>query len=545
MISRAKSAAAGLAATLLLAPAVLGQDEIEVQSLDALDPMEVGLPDAWMGSTLWDGTDLGLALTVMARLPAATDGAYESGATRELARAVLSTGGYPPSGGRGNATLSVMRTDRLLAAAGAYDTFDLLERTPNINQNAGLAHMHTELAFALGEADRGCNTANALLADREQAKWVRVRAFCLAVSGQGAAAELTAELASSIEPDPDFDAMLYGITLETAPDDGLPAIETGLDYAMARRLAAISGETMTLAETAPRWLREIVENNATARFAIEGDPATSLDEARDAEGELRQGLLDAVLAQGMDRELAAEALRLMLQDAREGDDFLSAARRYGHDVDTLPVTRSSLDGGFDFALAALMVGDVRTARRWRDALIDGPPRPAPPPPVMKPGPDGTMIPEPQAEPVFEEADAWVPIAGDQLVLLDLAIAVAGDRLRGDQLDAVNAAYLEGRGEAGLPEILAVTRLGANPPEALRPYLLDAAAHPGGVLLAMEAAARANAHAETALLAVIALNEAGDAVSADTLSRVATALDAIDLRDAALYLVLEQIIQRAA
>lgn len=543
MISRAKTLAGAMAACALLASSAGAQDEIEVQSLDALDPMEVGLPDAWMGSTLWDGTDLGMALSVLARLPAAENGEYRSGAAAELARAVLSTGGYPPAGGRGNNTLSQMRTDRLLAAAGVADTYDLLERTPNLNQNPGLSYQHAELAFALGEVDRGCNTATALLDEREQARWVRIRAFCLATEGQAAAAELTAELASSVEADPDFDRMLFAITLDSAPEGGLPSVDSGLDYAMAMRLAARSGDPVTLGETAPKWLRSLVLKDSGTSFSIDADPKASFDEALAAEGDLRHGLLGAVLAQGIDRELAGQALTLLLSDARDEDRFLAAARQYGHDVDTLPVTAATLEGGFDFALAALMVGDVRTARRWRDALIDGPPRTTPVRRVLVAGPDGTLIPEPGSEQPPEPE--WDPISGDKLVVLDLAIAVAGDRLRGSQLTAVTSAYLEGRGADALPEILAVNRLGSEAPEGLRALLLDTPAHPTGSLLAMEAAAAANAHAETAILALAAFNEGGETLSADALSRIAAALDSIGLRDAALYLVLEQIIQREA
>ncbi len=543
MISRARTLAGGLAACALLAASAGAQDEIEVQSLDALDPMEVGLPDAWMGSTLWDGTDLGMALSVLARLPAAENGEYRSGAAAELARAVLSTGGYPPAGGRGNDTLAQMRTDRLLAAAGAADTYDLLERTPNLNQNPGLSYQHAELAFALGEIDRGCNTATALLNEREQARWVRIRAFCLATEGQAAAAELTAELASSVEADPDFDRMLFAITLDSAPEGGLPSADSGLDYAMAMRLAARSGDPVVLGENAPTWLRSFVLKENVTSFSIDADPKASFDEALAAEGDLRRGLLGAVLAQGIDRELAGQALGVLLSDARSDGRFLAAARQYGHDVDTLPVTAKTLESGFDFALAALMVGDVRTARRWRDALIDGPPRRTPVRRVLVAGPDGTLIPEPGSE--LPPEPEWDPISGDRLVVLDLAIAVAGDRLRGGQLTAVTSAYLEGRGADALPEILAVNRLGSNAPEGLRSLLLDAPAHPTGSLLAMEAAAAANAHAETAILALAAFNEGGENLSADALSRIAAALDGIGLRDAALYLVLEQIIQREA
>lgn len=552
MISRASLLAAGSAAMLCLGGA-FAQDEIEVQSLDALDPFEVGLPDAWLGPTLWDGTDAGMAGALFERLPDANSGDYDSAAVAELARAVLSTGGYPPRGGRGNGALAAQRADRLLAAAGAEDAYDLLERTPNINQSPDLARLHAELAFALADERRACATTTALLSGREQPYWVRARAYCLLLDGQGAAAELSAELARSLEPDSGFDDLLFSLSLDRELEGALPALDSGLKLAMARRVRTAESEIAVPAETAPLWLRNSAGGRSAA-FDASLNPAATLEDARAQDGDLRTRMLEAVLAQGADRELAAEALGLLLDDARRAGRFVSAARRYGHDVDTIPITRSTLRGGYEFALAALMVGDVGVARRWRDALLDGPPRPAfvAPAGLDKPG----LSPE-AAE---AEVEAWESLPPRQLITLDLAIAVGGDRLRGGQVDALLAAYLEGRGAAALPELLALTRLGALAPDGLSVLLLESDGSSSGALAAMDVAIASNARAEAALLAVSALSPMAIAADAETetteteatpvtpspdsFARAVAALDAVEMRDAALYIVLEQIVQGA-
>lgn len=243
-ISRASLVAA------LLGGTALAQDPIEVERLDALDPMEVGLPGAAMGSRLWEGTSAGMARAVLARLPGADSDGYPSEALAELARSVLVSGGQPPAGGRGDADLAVLRIERLLAAAGIDETFDLLERTPGVSRTPALARWHAELGFATGSEERACRTANALTERRDEPYWLRVRAFCLALDERDAAAELTAELARSSEPDEGFDARLFALTLGMPLEDNAPAADTGLEWAMNRHLPG-HDEAAALAEDAP------------------------------------------------------------------------------------------------------------------------------------------------------------------------------------------------------------------------------------------------------------------------------------------------------
>ena len=246
-ISRASLALA------LWGSAAFAQDGIEVERLDALDPMEVSLPQAGLDNRLWRGTGRDQAVAVLARLPGPDEGQYNSEVLAAAARSVLMSGGQPPAGGRGDADLARLRVERLLAAGGAGDAFDLLERTPGINRIPALARWHADLGFALGETDRACRTADALIEGRDTAYWLRVRACCLVLQGQAAAAELTAELARSQSEDDGFDARLFALTLGTEADAG-PA-ETALQWAMSRDLAGGNHEASGVAGTAPAWLK--------------------------------------------------------------------------------------------------------------------------------------------------------------------------------------------------------------------------------------------------------------------------------------------------
>ena len=93
IISRASLAAA------LLSGAALAQNPIEVERLDALDPLEVGLPGAALSNRLWDGTGAAMAQAVLTRLPGTDGDGYASEALAETARSVLVSGGRPPAGG--------------------------------------------------------------------------------------------------------------------------------------------------------------------------------------------------------------------------------------------------------------------------------------------------------------------------------------------------------------------------------------------------------------------------------------------------------------
>ena len=532
-----------------LAQAALAQDTIEVQSLDALDPLEIGLPDAGLRENLWDGTTAEMARLVLQALPDAQGPGYASPTQAALARAVLATGGYPPAGARGRFDLAVLRTDRLLAAAGAFDAFDLLERTPNINRSSDMSYWHAELAFALGDEAVACRAANSLLVDRDRPHWLRIRAFCLALNGQGAAAELTAELARSSSADAGFDALLFGITLESGVNGDMPALDSGLKLAMARRLDDLGDVEIVVSPAAPGWMLRLADQMTAAFLMTSQDPVSDLTRAAGLSGNERIIVLESVLGQGMDREAAAAALAMLLGDARASGHFYAAALRYGREVQLLPMTADTLAHGFDFAMAALIADDLRVARRWREGLVDGPERAIlttdefPLKPLGSPELFGS---DDIVDAVAVVDTNWQAPSARDMMHLDLSLAIMDDRLTGGAFEAVLAAYMESHGDASLPDVMALTRLGARPPAGLRQRLFAAEAGISSALsLTMEAAMNDRAQAETGLLALAVLASTEEAgVSADDMARIASALDAVGLRPAALGLVLERVAQRA-
>ena len=536
-ISRASLALA------LWGSAAFAQDGIEVERLDALDPLEVSLPQAGLDNRLWSGTGRDQAAAVLARLPGPVDGQYTSEVLSAAARSVLISGGQPPAGGRGDADLARLRVERLLAAGNAGDAFDLLERTPGINRIPALARWHADLGFAVGESERACRTADALIEGRDTAYWLRVRAYCLALANQSAAAELTAELARTQSEDDGFDARLFALTLGTPLPGDAGAAETALQWAMSRELAT-GDEDVAIAETAPAWLKAAAHDAGGGHRPPATDPLLAFETALQQTGRERHHTLESVLAQGRERELAGRALGLLLADSSGGSGFVHVARHHGREIQSIPITGATLEHGYEIAMAALLVGDLRDAWTWRNALLGGPPRPVQP--VLVPQDlAGNDLDKPDDTDTVMSAlpeEDWVPPSPARMVALDLALSIAEDDLRNGGFDAVLAAWLEGRGASGLPAATALTRLGAAAPVGLREALLasePASSVPG--LAALDAAVRAGARAEAAMLALSILNQAGVAGNADAYSRAIAALDAAGLRRQARALLLEHVI----
>lgn len=534
MISRTSLAA------LLLAGTASAQD-IEVRQLGALDPLEVQIADTPLESDLWRASSADTARAAMTALPPADGPGYTSPALAELAARVLLSGGEPPEGGRGDSALAALRTERALAAAGAPTVFALLERTPQLERRPALARLHAELAFALGRGSEGCRTANGLVDGRDQPYWLRARAFCHALEGQDAAAELSVDLARAAEPDAVFDTLLYAVTLEQPVPPGI-AIDTGLEWALVHVAANGTHPDVDLSN-APRWLRDVAELTAPPA-ELPGEWAAALSAAQEFEGGERIAAFDQLITQGQDRLIAGLALGEWLRAARSQDRFLEAARRYGGEVATIPVTEGTIGFGGHFTMAALMAGDVRTAERWRRALDDGPPAPRFDPAPYDPAKPNDY--DPFAEPeIAEDRPQWQPPSPRYLVALDTAIAVAEDRIRRDTMGALLGARMES-GEPALAGVAALAALGAPAPLDYRLALLQAeTGETNNYLAGMEAADFAGARAETLLLAIAALSEGGDSVSAQGLMRVCAMLDRVGFRDMALKLILERIILEIA
>ena len=527
-------------------------DDIAVEALGTIHPLEVDAGGR-LPETVWSSGEAAALGAVFDALPPPAQGWEQPAAARLALRALLS-GGPPPDGLEDRFALADLRARRALAAGRPQPVLRLLERTPDINQSEPMSRIYAELAFAMGRTEAACRAADALLEGRDAPYWLRARAVCLAVEGGIPAAELTAELARAQAADPGFDAVFDAYTLDRPLDEGF-APATGLQLALAA--LAAPERRLEVAADAPAWL---------ARAAARTGPAISLPEtlpealeaAVALDGDARRAALGAILQQDLDRVIAAEALAIRLADAAEAGEFVEAASAYGAEVARLPITADTLAHGRLFVLAALAADDVVAAETWREALLDGPPEPAPEP-ASQPAPETPGEPGRSDGPArlnapasFDGSNAeplgpeWTPPPPEVMVELDFARAVAAGRIEDDAFAALLAARIEGATPARLCQAVMLSALGASEGGALRAAMTGLTREsdaPAPNLAPGLLAAAAGALGESALHAALALETAPGDVEACAGSAVI--LKEAGLEGVALRLVLELILEEAA
>lgn len=523
---------------------------IEVQELGAVDPFQIGSRNV-LPASIWSSSD-GVALeAILNELPASEGQGWRQGAAARLAERVLLASGEPPRDARDDFDLAALRADRALAASRAEQVYQLLERTPRLNQSSALSRLHAETAFSLGETEAACRTAESLLRGRDEAYWLRARAVCLAFAGNMPAAELTADLARSAGGPGNFSAFFDAVVLER----GLPAdtpVTDGLEMAMAITLAP--EERIAVAQGAPAWLE---------RAAARTGPAITLpeylDEALEAamamEGADRAAALAAIAQQDIDRLIAAEALAARFDDAVTEGRFAEVAKAYAMEIETFPINEQTLAHGPRFVLALALEGQLELAWRWREALLAGP-EPAMPDPVPgvegwsapAEGQPGTLTPAPGFA-TYPEDDPWEPPSPSVMVALDMAIGVAADDIQSGPFAAILAARAEGADPDRLAQLAGLAALGAQVPTDVRVQLLNA---PGDEedagreadLAAMAALSLANASQAETLLLAAGLIEAGNG-SARAYALACYLLERGGHRAEALQLVLEALAEESA
>lgn len=533
-----------LCAVLLAAPAIAQQSTsaIEVQELGAVDPFQVGSRNV-LPATIWSSSDADAVRAILGELPASTGPGWRQGAAARLAERVLLASGAPPRGGRDDFALAALRTDRALAAGRPEQVYQLLERTPRLNQSSALSRLHAETAFALGETETACRTAEGLLRGRDEPYWLRARATCLALAGNLPAAELTADLAASADGAAGFSALFDALVLGR----GLPANarpSNGLELAIAITLAP--EERVTVAEGAPAWLERAAARTGPA-ITLPEHLDEALEAAMSMEGADRAAALAAIAQQDIDRLIAAEALAARLDDAVSEGRFAEVARAYAMEIETIPINEQTLVHGPRFVLALALEGELERAWRWREALLSGPERDRPEP-LMHQGRPGMLAPPPGFD-TDDEGEPWDPPAPAIMVALDMAIGIAADDIGSGPFGAILAARAEGARPERLAQLAGLAALGASVPEEVRVSLLTAGAEAGASdreadFAAMAALSLVNrSQAETLLLAAALIETSNGSPRAYALA--CYLLERAGHRAEALQLILEALAEETA
>jgi hypothetical protein len=235
-----------------IAPAPI--QPVDVTTLAAPDAFTTAARDTGLPPTLWRGTSLPVLQAV---LPLLAERPLPPAAAA-LARRVLGTGAQGPAGALQKPELAGLRAQALMTQGDPKGAATILARAPGLDRNAAVARAAAESALLAGDDPRACQIEHALTDGRDDIYWMRLRAYCQAIAGQGAQAQLTFDLAQSQAKDAVY-GRLMAAKIASAGDPGPPSLRNGLDYALSRNL----GLDLAAAKPAP----------AVAAALVQGDPA--------------------------------------------------------------------------------------------------------------------------------------------------------------------------------------------------------------------------------------------------------------------------------
>ncbi len=484
--------------------------QIETQALGELDAWTVSAltrGDGALGGDLWNRSDPAFLAAVLARLPAV----YESPAAQALARRVLLSGGEAP---RGDAQEAARKRFDALARMGAADEMAIMVAGSGAAlSDSVIAQLAAQAELARGRRAEACTRGRAAnVGDAPPPFLLRLRAYCAAVTGDRAAADLALELARGANAE---DAWYTGAIASAAGAPGARPPAARFDNALTTQLSlaanlrpaanALTSATPTLSlvalarsEQTPQALRAQAAALAHRRGALASADARAV--LRGTPAEITVGLPPiAVVLRAVEAApgslAAATAIAGLLRQAASPADFAAAARFFKDDIAALQNAPDQA-AALAFARAAIVTGDNALAQR--------------------------LIASARLAGVSEVALAPLDIA---LVALTAPRGEQGLLAMQRRIDAGGASLAR----AAARDVGILTALGAPTNGVVQSFLLANAPQGGaradaGAMLALTAAVERGAMGEGALLAVVAAGEGGLArLDADSLARIIRAL----------------------
>lgn len=231
----------------LIAPSVTVQSaaaqSVEVTTLTAPDVFSGGAHDTGLGEDLWRDSSAQMLRRVLPTLGERP----LTPAARGLAVRLFSTGANAPTGAGEDRALAAARGRTLLIFGDAAAANASVERIPNLAAEPALAEVAAETALITGDDNRACAIEAAVTEGRGEAYWLKLRAYCQAISGQPDAAQLSLTLANEKGRDKVFTRLMTALLLNGDP--GEAAYHNGLELALSRRLNATADDAALEAAT--------------------------------------------------------------------------------------------------------------------------------------------------------------------------------------------------------------------------------------------------------------------------------------------------------
>lgn len=347
---------------------------IETQQLTQLDAWSVGALTRSQGgfdASLWSGTDPAMLAIELDHVPAN----YESPAARDLARRVLLSGGAAPAG---DAQAAARKRFEALGKMGAADELATMAAGagPGLSDPV-IAQYAAQAELARGRNPEACARGRAAVADPPPPFILRLRAYCAAVGGDRAAANLALDLIHGSGAD---DAWYQAAISAAAGAPGRRPPAARFDNSLTAQISLAahlapganplaSASNMALlalvhADAAPQPVRAQATALAFRRGLISLGDARTVLQATPAGGagippinaalrtvEASPGSLDA-----------ASAIATTLQASGAPADFYAVSRFFHDDIAALQQAPNAA-ATLTFARAAIAVGDTQLASR--------------------------------------------------------------------------------------------------------------------------------------------------------------------------------------
>ncbi|HUO98382.1 MAG TPA: hypothetical protein VMU01_06920 [Rhizomicrobium sp.] len=370
---------------------------VEVDSLGKPEGPPVGTLETasgGLGARLWSGSDRGRVEDLLNRAPLAV----ADPAMRDLTRRIVLTRADAPPGSAPHAFTTV-RLEKLLDA-GFIDEAGALASMAQVEHDPEFARVQAD---ALLIADRSADVCGSDTATRDSSGevfWMQLRAYCSALAGDTATAQLTRDvLAAQGNDDPAYDALIDDVLNHRAVPPGAIAHPTAIHLYLLQQAGlpvpeVLSGQMGTAANLLT--LRD-ARNPARARFeaaervvmtgAVSPSDLKVIADAQDlplskvASASVDAPSLPFFMGQVLLRRAATieprpdERARLIDQALAlaDGQGMLPLAAALQADV-IATIKPSPTNGEFarSFARALLLAGRPETAARWaaKDPVLD-------------------------------------------------------------------------------------------------------------------------------------------------------------------------------
>ncbi len=242
---------------------------VKIDSLQTIDPDTAGtltLEKGGFGADMWLGTGRAIIERLLPRLPVNAS----STSMRDLMRRMLLSIARVPEGNVKNASLVAIRV-RLLAAMGdpvAVNT--LLNATPGRASNSELVRIETETRFLANDNARACALAGGDIRDQGNPFWQKVFLFCQALAGEHDKAALGISIMRETGVEDDvFFSLIESLGSGTPPTLEKLTEPTPLSLAMAR-VAKAKLPADVISTNRPGVLRTIaISPNAPVEIRLE------------------------------------------------------------------------------------------------------------------------------------------------------------------------------------------------------------------------------------------------------------------------------------